>query len=135
MEFPRQNYLTVKYLLHAYDLSYTSFKRMKASSNFVAADRVHKNKGKSVFADKEFAAKFYTPYRMYLKLKWAQWMETDEGRNADYGRKNVNKILFSLSYHVLNFNPCRFSARERKFLSRLCHLQSWNHMRRCQGIN
>jgi hypothetical protein len=95
-----QNYLNVTYLLHAYDLSYTSFKRMKASSNFVAADRVHKNKGKSVFEDKEFAAKFYTPYRMYLKLKWAQWMETDEGRNADYGRKNVRKISVSLSYHV-----------------------------------
>jgi hypothetical protein len=95
-----QNYLTVKYLLHAYDLSYTSFKRMKASSDFVAADRVHKNKGKSVFEDKEFAAKFYTPYRMYLKQKWAQWMETDEGRNADYGRKNVRKNLCSLPYHV-----------------------------------
>ena len=130
-----QNYLTVKYLLHAYDLSYTSFKRMKASDNFVAAERVHKNKGKSVFADKGFAAKFYTPYRMYLKLKWAQWMETDEGRNADYGRKNVSKILFCLSYHVITLTPCRFSARERKLLSRLCHLQSWTHMRRCQGIS
>jgi hypothetical protein len=95
-----QNYLTVNYLLHAYDISYTSFKRMKKSDNFVAVERVHKNKGKSVFKDKEFAAKFYTPYRMYLKLKWAQWMETDEGRNADYGRKNVRKIIFSLSYHV-----------------------------------
>ncbi len=130
-----QNYLTVKYLLHAYDLSYTSFKRMKASSNFVAGERVHKNKGKSVFADKDFAEKFYTPYRMYLKLKWAQWRETDEGRNADYGRKNVSYILFSLSYHVVMFNACRFSGSERKYPSRLCHLQSLNHMRRCLGIN
>jgi hypothetical protein len=74
---------------------------MKASSNFVASERVHKNKGKSVFdEDKEFAAKFYTPYRMYLKLKWAQWMETDEGRNANYGRKNVRKNIICLSYHV-----------------------------------
>jgi hypothetical protein len=30
-----QNFLTVKYLLHAYDYSYSSFKRLKASSNFI----------------------------------------------------------------------------------------------------
>ncbi len=30
-----QNFLTMKYLLHAYDFSYTSFKRMKASSCFI----------------------------------------------------------------------------------------------------
>ncbi len=30
-----QIFLTVKYLLHAYDFSYSGFKRMKASANFV----------------------------------------------------------------------------------------------------
>jgi hypothetical protein len=41
-----QNYLTVKYLLHAYDLSYTSFKRMKASANFIPAERTESTKTK-----------------------------------------------------------------------------------------
>jgi hypothetical protein len=67
-----QNYLTVKYLLHAYDISYTTYKRMNASEKFVSNPKAHRNKGKSVFEDKAFAASFYTPYRMYLKQIWAE---------------------------------------------------------------
>jgi hypothetical protein len=89
-----QNFLTVKYLIHAYDISYTTFKRMKASSGVHVEKHVHKNKGKTVFEDKEFAAGFYFPYRMYLKQKWAEWMETDVGRNADPARKRVNHHVF-----------------------------------------
>ena len=93
-----QNFLTVKYLLHAYDYSYSSFKRFKASHNYVEPEKkVHKNKGKSVFEDKEFAAGFYTPYRMYLEQKWAQWMETDAGRNADAVRKKVSEERLSIA--------------------------------------
>jgi hypothetical protein len=88
-----QNVLTVKYLLHAYDISYTGYKRMKASSNFVLSKKVHQNKGKSIFEDKDFAATFYTPFRMYLKQKWAEWMETDVGRNADAFREIVRDYL------------------------------------------
>ncbi len=86
-----QNFLTVKYLLHAYDISYISCKRMNASEKFVSKTKAHRNKGKSVFEDKAFAASFYTPYRMYLKQKWAEWMETEVGRNADATRKTVSE--------------------------------------------
>ncbi len=93
-----QNFLTVKYLIHAYDFSYSTFKRFKASHNYVEPEKkVHKNKGKSVFEDKDFAAGFYTPYRMYLRQKWAQWMETDAGRNADAVRKKVSRPNVSKS--------------------------------------
>ncbi len=86
-----QNVLTVKYILHAYDVSYTSYKRMNAANKFEAKEKkAHKHKGKSIFEDKEFAAKFYTPYRLYLKKQWAEWMETDVGRNADAARKRVS---------------------------------------------
>jgi hypothetical protein len=91
-----QNVLTVKYMLHAYDISYTSYKRMKASENFVVPQKVHHNEGKSVFEDKGFAASFYTPYRMNLKQKWAEWMETDVGRNADATRKSVSDYFVRL---------------------------------------
>ncbi len=49
----------------------------------------HKHKGKSVFEDKAFAVGFYSPYRMYLKQKYAEWLETEAGRNADAQRKKV----------------------------------------------
>ena len=85
-----QNVLTIKYLLHAYGISYTSYKRMNASEKFIVQKKAHKNKGKSVFEDEAFAASFYTPYRMYLKQKWAEWMDTEVGRNADACRKIVS---------------------------------------------
>ncbi len=88
-----QNYLTVKYLLHAYDISYTTYKRMNAAEKFVSKTKAHRNKGKSVFEDKAFAASFYTPYRMYLKQKWAEWMQTEVRRNADATRKTVSDVL------------------------------------------
>ena len=88
-----QNVITVKYILHAYDISYTSFKRMKRNQALVPVPKLpHKNKGKSVFEDKAFAKDFYSPYRMYLKQKYAEWLETEGGRNADAQRKKVQQL-------------------------------------------
>ena len=57
-----QNIITVKYILHAYNISYTTFKRMKRNQALVPGPKpVHKNKGKSVFEDKKFAKDFYSP--------------------------------------------------------------------------
>jgi hypothetical protein len=85
-----QNFLTVKYILHAYEISYTTYKRMKNAATLVAKSKPqHPNKGKSIFEDKDFAAKWYTPFRMFVRLKFAEWMQTDVGRNADKERKRV----------------------------------------------
>jgi hypothetical protein len=51
-----QNILTVKYILHAYDISYTTFKRMKkADKELPKVKAPHPTKGQSVFDSKEFA--------------------------------------------------------------------------------
>ncbi len=84
-----QNFITVKYILHAYDISYTTFKRMKKSDAFVPEIKAHKSKGKSVIDDKVFAAVFYSPFRMYSLLKFALWQDTEDGRNADKDRKKL----------------------------------------------
>jgi hypothetical protein len=85
-----QNFLTVKYMLHAYDVSYTTFKRMKKTATDLPKTKTpHPTKGKSIFEDKEFAKKWYSPYRMYVRLKYAEWLQTDVGRNADKQRKRV----------------------------------------------
>jgi hypothetical protein len=97
-----QNFVTVKYILHAYDISYTTFKRMKKNQALVPVPkREHKNKGKSVFEDKAFAKDFYSPYRMYLKQKYAEWLDTEVGRNADAQRKKV-KPFYKPHNHVPN---------------------------------
>ncbi len=54
-----QNFITVKYILHAYDISYSTFKRMKKSDAFIPETKVHKSKGKSVIDDKVFAEVIY----------------------------------------------------------------------------
>jgi hypothetical protein len=89
-----QNIITVKYILHAYNISYTTFKRMKQNQALVPGPKPvpKKNKGKSVFEDKKFAKDFYSPYRMYLKQKYAEWLETEVGRNADAQRKKVQPL-------------------------------------------
>jgi hypothetical protein len=85
-----QNFLTVKYVLHAYDISYTTYKRMKKAAPRVSTSKSqHPNKGKSIFEDKHFATNWYSPFRMFVRLKFAEWMQTDVGRNADKQRKRV----------------------------------------------
>jgi hypothetical protein len=35
---------------------------------------------------------------MYLKKKWAEWIETDVGRNADASRKIVSDDFICMPY-------------------------------------
>ena len=85
-----QNFLTGKYILYAYDISYTTYKRMKKSEPKVSMIKSQPpSKGKSIFEDKDFAKKWYSPYRMFVRQKFAEWMQTDVGRNADKERKRV----------------------------------------------
>ena len=82
--------LTVKYILHAYDISYTTFKRMKKADSAIPKPKeAHSTKGKSIFDNKDFAEAWYSPYRIYVRQKFAEWMQTDIGRNADKKRKRV----------------------------------------------
>jgi hypothetical protein len=68
-----QNFLTVKYILRAYDISYTTYKRMKKSAPDVPKPKTqHPNKGKSIFEDKEFTKNWYSPYRMFVRQKFAE---------------------------------------------------------------
>jgi hypothetical protein len=86
-----QNFLTVKYILHAYDVSHTTYKRMKKDDGprVTTAKPQHPHKGKSIFEDEDFAKNWYSPFRMFVRLKFAEWMQTDVGRNADKQRKRV----------------------------------------------
>jgi hypothetical protein len=86
-----QNFLTVKYILHAYDISYTTYKRMKKDDGprVTTSKPQHPHKGKSIFEDEDFAKNWYSPFRMFVRLKFAEWMQTDVGRNADKQRKRV----------------------------------------------
>jgi hypothetical protein len=111
-----QNYLTVRCLLHAYDIGKTTYKRMKKEATDLPKEKKqHPNKGKSIFEDKEFAANWYSPYRMFVRLKFAEWMQTDAGRNADKKRKRVRVfILDHRSSHILNIFPYSFSEIARR---------------------
>ena len=84
----------MKYILHAYDISYTTFKRMKKTDNELPkAKAPHSTKGMSVFENKDFAKAWYSPYRMYVRQKYLEWRETEVGQNADCYRKRVSCLL------------------------------------------
>ncbi len=93
-----QNILTVKYILHAYDISYTTFKRMKKADNELPKVKApHPTKGKSVFDSKEFAKAWYSPYRIYVRQKYLEWRETEVGQNADKKRKSVSCLCLTIT--------------------------------------
>ena len=108
-----QNILTVKYILHAYDISYTTFKRMKkADKDLPKTKAAHPSKGQSIFDSKTFAQKWYSPYRIYIRLKYAEWMQTEVGRNADKNRKRVSYVfsLFLNRNHTPNLHLMLYTS-------------------------
>jgi hypothetical protein len=87
-----QNILTVKYLLHAYDISYTSYKRMKVSSCFIVEKKCTKTKGSPSLRTKNSRQDFtpLTACCISSKNGRSGWRLIDEGRNAEAGRKRVS---------------------------------------------
>jgi hypothetical protein len=60
VDVPR-NHLSLQYLLHAYDVSTSTFKRLRLRGGEALAKQVPHNKGLSVVTDPEYAEVVYTP--------------------------------------------------------------------------
>ncbi len=56
-----KNHLSLAYLLHAYGVSQSTFKRLRLRGGEPLAKQVPHNKGKSVVTDKTYASTVYTP--------------------------------------------------------------------------
>jgi hypothetical protein len=77
-----KNYLSQAYLLHAYDVSESTFWRLRARHGAPLEKQIPHNKNKSVLVDPEYAATHYTARFFYVKHKMKQWVRANPQANA-----------------------------------------------------
>jgi hypothetical protein len=78
-----KNYLSLQYLLHAYDVSASTFKRLRERGGEALAKQVPHNKGLSV-DDHKYAEVVYTPCHFFVASQMKKWLaknpQTTAGR-------------------------------------------------------
>ena len=72
-----KNHLSLAYLLHAYAMDATTFKRLRLRDGAPLAKQVAHNKGKSVVLDQEYATSIYTPCYFFVKSQMRKWLESN----------------------------------------------------------
>jgi hypothetical protein len=84
-----KNCLTQVYLLHAYDVSESTFRRLKRRNGAALEKQVLHNKDKSVLVDADYAATHYTARFFYVQHKLKLWCRENPG--ASIHRKAVER--------------------------------------------
>jgi hypothetical protein len=97
------NVVTNSFLRYAYGVPKETFRRwIGEGAQFL--ERVPHNKSKNVIDDKEMAAKYFTPFRMYMQHELAQWHESDAGRDATLHDKRKQTNFLTKHYDTLPDN-------------------------------
>ncbi len=68
-----KNYLSLTYLLHAYDVNVSISKRLRLRGGEALAPQVPHNKGQTVLADNDFAASIYSARYFYVSSEMNIW--------------------------------------------------------------
>jgi hypothetical protein len=70
-----KNHLSLAYLLHAYGVSQSTFKRLRQrGGESLPIQQVPHNKGKSVVTDKDYASTVYTPRYFFVNSQMKKWL-------------------------------------------------------------
>ncbi len=72
-----KSYLSLTYLLHAYDMNASTFKRLRLRGGEALAKQVPHNKGQTVLADNEFASSVYTARYFYITAEMKTWKKAN----------------------------------------------------------
>jgi hypothetical protein len=94
-----KNVTTVQYLIWAYGVSYATFKRWK-TQEFKWTKNVAAHAGKSVLTDSAFAQTIYTPQRMFVNAKMAEWYESQrvQSRRVDPQAKRNHRACLKTAW-------------------------------------
>ncbi len=68
--------MSLAYLLHAYDVDASTFKRLRMRNGAPLEKQVPHNKGKSVMLDQNFVASIYTPCHFFIKSQMTKWLKS-----------------------------------------------------------
>jgi hypothetical protein len=74
VDVPR-NHLSLAFLLHAYDVDPTTFKRLRQRAGAPLTKQVAHNKGKSVVLNEAYASSIYTACYFFVKSQMLKWLE------------------------------------------------------------
>ncbi len=69
-----KNHLSLAYLLHAYGVSQTTFKRLRQRGGAAIPKQIPHNKGLSVVTDKDYATTVYTPRYFFVVSQMKKWV-------------------------------------------------------------
>ena len=88
-----KNYLSLTYLLYAYDINATTFKRLRLRGGEPLEKQVPHNKGQTVLTDGDFAASIYSPRYFYVQAQIKTWSKANP--QASSKRKSERRKLLS----------------------------------------
>jgi hypothetical protein len=77
-----KNYLSLTYLLHAYDVNMSTFKRLRQRQGEPLQKQVPHNKGRKVLCDNDLAETVYTPRYFYVMAEMKTWMKSNPQASA-----------------------------------------------------
>jgi hypothetical protein len=84
-----KNHLTLAYLLHAYRLDQSTFKRLRQRGGEPLTKQVPHNKGFSMVTDQQYAATIFTPRYYFVQSQMAKW--TLKNQEATVKRKKARR--------------------------------------------
>ena len=78
-----KNPLSLAYLLHAYDVNDSMFKRLRMRGGAALPKQVPHNKGQSVFKDKDYADVIFNARSFFVKSQMRKWLSHNQQASAD----------------------------------------------------
>jgi hypothetical protein len=73
-----KNHLSLAYLLHAYDVNDSTFKRLRERGGAALPKQVPHNKGLSVFKDKEYSDVIFNARSFFVKSQMRKWLSHNQ---------------------------------------------------------
>ena len=108
------NHLSIAYLLHAYDISSSTFKRLRLRNGKPLEKQIPHNKGQSVISNPELAATLYTPRFFYVQYQIKKWAK--ENPQASAHRKAMARKRFRTAWDEEKAKDPKFGEMyEKKF--------------------
>jgi hypothetical protein len=116
-----KHYLSLGYLLYAYDVTQSTFKRLRVRGGKALPKQVPHNKGQCVLLDQKFASCLYTVRYFYVEHRSKKmFRQTPKGkarrgkRIANYGTQRRKRTRSSVRYSGKKAGTTQRERRERK---------------------
>jgi len=120
-----KNYLSLEYLLYAFDVSQSTFKRLRKRGGESLEKQVPHNKGKCVLLDADLAACIYNARYFYVSQQMKMWKK--KNLQASKSRRITQRKTFRKMWDSEKKKDAQFGAAYEK--------KERDHAARAKGAN